>query len=128
MPKAKRQQQGMSFVGWVLSLFLFVIFALAAVRLIPVYLEYLTIRSAVDAAAHDQPTLSRHVIFRAIVRQFVVNQIDAIHSRNVRISRVHHHLVLSVDYSEQTPFIGNVGFIVHFHHSVNVPVPKFGSG
>ena len=127
MPKSKRGQQGMSFVGWVLSLCLFTIFALAAVRLIPVYLEYLTIRSAVDAAAHEQPTVSRHQIFRAIVRQFVVNQIDAIHSRNVLISRVHHHLVLTVDYSEKTPFIGNVGFIVHFHHSVNVPVPPPGS-
>ncbi len=115
-----QNERGMTFIGWVLSIFLFVVFALAAIRLVPVYLEYMTVRSAVDAAAHSVHDPSRERLFRAIVLQFDVNQITAIHSRNVAITRTYHHFTLTVDYTAHAPFIGNVGFMVHFHHTVQI--------
>ncbi|EQD76798.1 hypothetical protein B1B_01436 [mine drainage metagenome] len=124
----QKNQRGMTFIGWVLSIFLFVVFALAAVRLVPVYLEYLTVRSAVEAAAKSVHHPSRERLFRAVVLQFDVNQITAIHSRDVAITRSHHHFTLTVDYTAHTPFIGNVGFTVHFQHTVRVRTGTSGNG
>ncbi|MHB1543672.1 MAG: DUF4845 domain-containing protein [Gammaproteobacteria bacterium] len=124
----QKNERGMTFIGWALSIFLFVIFALAAVRLVPVYLEYMTVRSAVDAAAHSVHHPSRERLFRAVVLQFDVNQVTAIHSRNVAITRTYHHFTLTVDYTARTPFIGNVGFAVHFHHMVKIRANENGNG
>lgn len=123
-----QRERGMTFIGWLFTIALCMIFILAAIRLVPVYLEYMTVRSAVDAAAHSVHHPSRERLFRAVVRQFVVNQITAIHSRNVGITRSRHHFQLTVDYTTITPFLGNVGFAVHFHHTIRIPAHAGGHG
>ena len=45
------RQRGLSLIGWVVVLIILAVFGTAAFRMVPAYMEYNTIRSAINSVA-----------------------------------------------------------------------------
>lgn len=118
----RNKQRGMTLISWILVLAVAFLFGVAALRLVPVYLEYLKISSSLNTVQGEfggqTPTVSD--VRKALARQFDVNDVHVIKKDDVKIERQGGAYVMRAKYDHRTPFIANVDFIVAFDKSVQV--------
>ncbi|MFO7592940.1 MAG: DUF4845 domain-containing protein [Pseudomonadota bacterium] len=123
--KLKNSQRGMTFWSTVFILFIIGFGAFIVLKLTPVYLEDLSIGSALDsvkdgAATKEYSTVSN--VRSAIMKRFNVNNIDVISAKDVEVLREGDSFGVNVNYEVIVPFLGNVSLLLTFDHSVSVPV------
>ena len=92
------------------------IFAFAAIRLTPVYLNYMKIVGVVDGvvAEFDGQNANGAAVRRSISRRFDVESVGQIQYRDVKVTVVDGGLKVSAVYDHNAPFISNISFSVHF--------------
>jgi Tfp pilus assembly major pilin PilA len=120
--KMRRKQQGMTLIGMVIVAMIAGIFVLAAIRLVPVYLEYMKIDSALDAMKRDLDgsNAGPGQIRTSLERRFDIESVRNINSRDIVIERTANGYRVQAKYEGRTPFIANVYFLVDFDKSVEV--------
>jgi len=118
----RRKQQGMTLIGMVIVAMIAGIFVLAAIRLVPVYLEYMKIDSALDAMKRDLDgsNAGPGQIRTSLERRFDIESVRNINSRDIVIERTANGYRVQAKYEGRTPFIANVYFLVDFDKSVEV--------
>lgn len=117
-----RRQQGMTLIGMVIVALIAGIFVLAAIRLIPIYLEYMKIDAALDAMKVDLDgsNAGPGQIRTSLERRFDIDDVKSIRSRDVVVERTANGYLVRADYEGRAPFIANVYFVVDFDKSVEV--------
>jgi hypothetical protein len=120
--KMRRKQQGMTLIGMVIVAMIAGIFVLAAIRLVPVYLEYMKIDSSLDAMKRDLDgsNAGPGQIRTSLERRFDIEGVRNLTSKDVVIERTANGYRVQADYEGRTPFIANVYFLVDFDKSVEV--------
>jgi hypothetical protein len=118
----RRKQQGMTLIGMVIVAMIAGIFVLAAIRLVPVYLEYMKIDSSLDAMKRDLDgsNAGPGQIRTSLERRFDIEGVRNLTSKDVVIERTANGYRVQADYEGRTPFIANVYFLVDFDKSVEV--------
>jgi len=118
----RHKQRGMTLISWILVLGVAFLFGVAALRLVPVYLEYLKISSSLNTVQGEftGQTPSVTDVRKALARQFDVNDVHIIKKDDVKIDRQGGAYVMRATYDHRTPFVANVGFIVSFDKSVQI--------
>ncbi len=119
----RHKQQGMTFLGWVIVLAIIGIFALTAIRLTPVYLEFMKVSSAMEGtrdAVSGTPDATPRGIRSALGKRFNIEAVSIIKSADVEVARSDNGLMVTADYSHEVPFIANVSFKVDFNKSVEI--------
>jgi Tfp pilus assembly major pilin PilA len=118
----RKRQQGMTLIGMVIVAMIAGIFVLAALRLVPVYLEYMKIDSALDAMKRDldgsNPGPGQ--IRSSLQRRFDIDSVNNLKVSDIKIERTATGYKVQADYEGRTPFIANVYFVVDFDKSVEV--------
>ncbi len=106
----------MTTLGLVFLLSFVALFAFAALRLTPVYLNYMKIVGVVDGVVSEfeGQNANRASVRRSIGRRFDVESVGEITFRDIKVSPVDGGLQVSAVYDHTTPFISNVSFTVHF--------------
>ena len=117
-----RRQAGMTTLGIIVLTAFMGMFAFGAIRLTPVYLNYMKIVGVVDGviAEFEGQNANRAAVRRSIQRRFDVESVSEIHYRDVKVTPVDGGLEVSAVYDHITPFIGHVSFMVHFDKTVIV--------
>jgi hypothetical protein len=116
------REQGMTAVG-MLILALFVgLFAFAAIRLTPVYLNYMKVAGVLEGVfdEFDSQGPSRGAIQTSILRRFDVESVSVITHRDIKVTPDNGGFLVVADYDHTSPFIANVYFTVKFHKQVLV--------
>ncbi len=92
------------------------VFAFAAIRLFPVYLNYMKIAGVIDGvvAEFEGQNATRTEVRRSLARRFDVDSVGEIRARDVPVTPVDGGLQISAVYNHTTPFIGQISFTVHF--------------
>jgi hypothetical protein len=92
------------------------LFAFAAIRLSPVYLNYMKVVGVINGvhAEFDGQNPTRSAIRKSIVRRFGVESVSEITPREVSITAVDGGFEVRAKYDHVAPFIANVYFSVHF--------------
>ena len=122
MRRSESRQAGITAVGF-LFLALFVgLFAFAAIRLTPVYLNYMKVAGVIDGVfkEFDSQNPSRAAIVTSIRRRFDVESVSIITARDIKVLNEGGGFKLEAVYDHPTPFLGNVSFLVHFDKRVIV--------
>ena len=116
------RQQGMTLIGMVIVAFIGGVFVLAALRLIPIYLEYMKVDAAMVAmkADLDGSNAGPAQIRTSLERRFDIDDVKTIGPRDVLIERTPNGYMVRADYEGRAPFIANVFFVVDFDKSVEV--------
>jgi Tfp pilus assembly major pilin PilA len=117
-----RKQQGMTLIGMVVVAFIAGIFVLAAIRLTPIYLEYMNVDSAMKSMKRDLDgsNAGPSQIRTALQRRFDIDNVKSITPRDVKVERTANGYVVRADYESRAPFVANVYFLVDFKKSVEV--------
>jgi len=112
-----RQQAGITTLGFIILIVFIGLFAFAAIRLTPVYLNYMKVVGVIDGVfdEFDGQKATRQVIRKSISRRFDVDSVGVITYRDVTVTAVDGGLEVRAEYDHNAPFIYNVSFTVHFN-------------
>lgn len=117
-----RRQAGMTTLGLLILLLFVGLFAFAAIRLTPLYLNYMKVVGVVNGVVEEFDTTgaSRAEIASSISRRFDIESVSQIRAKDVTVKSVGTGYEVVAAYSHKTPFIANVSFVVDFDKRVVV--------
>tara|TARA_R100001039_G_C1792804_1_gene73574 strand:+ start:57 stop:437 length:381 start_codon:yes stop_codon:yes gene_type:complete len=110
------QQRGISMIGWAVILLVAVVLGTAALRMVPVYLEYNTISSSINSLLQDSKTalMSPREVRDALSKRFRINQVNVISANDLIITKDGGILKISTDYEVREPMFYNVSIVMTF--------------
>lgn len=115
-----RRQAGMTTLGLVILVAFIGLFAFAAIRLTPVYLNYMKVATVISGVfeEYDGNNPSRSSIRQSIARRFDVDSVAIIRAKDVEVKTVDGGFEVAAVYSHKAPFIANISFVVDFDRRV----------
>lgn len=110
------RQQGVTTLGFIILAIFIGLIAFGALRLTPIYLNYMKVVGVVDGvqAEFDGKNSTRQMIRSSISRRFDVESVSVIVARDVTVTTVDGGMEVAAVYDHTSPFIGNISFTVHF--------------
>ena len=113
----KQYQGGMTAAGWLIIMAIVLFFMYLAIKLVPAYMEYFTIKSALESVAEEADSRSsKSQIQRLISGRFSVNNIDIVDTDDVEIKDITGGKALYIEYENRISLFGNVSALVEFKH------------
>ena len=115
----KRTQRGITLIGFILVLAVVGIFVFVGMKVIPMYSEYYSVKSALkgladeDGIANEDPAKIQDLFFRRLYISYSEN----VKPSNVTLERADGGWVMSVDYEVRKPLIGNLDVVGKFSTS-----------
>ncbi len=118
----RSRQAGVTAIGFIILAVFVGLFAFAAIRLTPVYLNYMKIAGVLDGVykEFDSQGPTRNAVVTSVRRRFDVESVSVITARDVKILNDGGGFRIEAVYDHTTPFLGNVSFTVHFDKKVLV--------
>ena len=117
-----RKQRGLTLLGFGLVLVLVVFFAYAAMRVVPLYLEYHALINAMDTLQEDPGAvkMSPARIKNRLINSLWVNYAtDNIQRKHMKVTRKN-GLQVRVAYEVRKEFVGNIDLILSFDRTVHL--------
>lgn len=120
-------QRGITALGGLFIAIFIGLVLYGGVRLLPAYLEYQKVSTAMRALEAEFGTggATEQKIRAALGRRFEIDDVDSIDPRDpqdIVITRNGQSLVVTAEYSAVEPFIGNISFLVDFTNSATVRI------
>lgn len=110
-------------MGYVLILFVIGFFAIMAMKLTPLYLEYQAVVNIMEGASKESVNSSPAALRSTINKRLDINQVTRVDEKDFKLRREKGRLMISIDYEARTNFVGNIYFVVVFSHEVVVTGP-----
>jgi hypothetical protein len=116
-----RKNSGLTLIGFLMVIAVGLFFAYAAMRVIPMYLEYHALSNAMEVlqkdpqAAKMSPSQIKTKIKMSLWASYADNNIKKEH---MRISKKSEGVNVRVKYEVRKPFLGNIDIIAKFDRSV----------
>lgn len=117
-----RKHQGMSIVGFLIVLGLVVFGTYLGMRIVPIYLEYYSVVSAMNGVASERGS-SRYTPFeirrKVLDRLYLSYSTANVQERHVKVLR-RNGIVLRIAYEVRKPLIGNLDVVASFDKQVRL--------
>lgn len=113
-----KRQRGVSFGGFIMVAFLLVFVAIFSMKLIPAYMENGKIQRSLEAIVKDPAMLNAPVAEirdSFYKRASTMDNVTAVSSSDLVISKENNRLSLSAAYKVQIPVAGNVSLLIEFN-------------
>ena len=117
----RKSQLGVTLTGLFIALFLLIVVALLAMKLIPAYIEYATAKKAIDAIARERQATSAQEVRRAFDARAAIDDITTIKAADLEISKAGNAMVIGFAYRKEVPLFSNVGIYIDFAASTAGP-------
>lgn len=116
------REAGVTAVGFIMLAIFVGLFAFAAIRLTPVYLNYMKVVGVLNGVFEefDSQNPTRAAIRTSISRRFGVESVSEISYRDIKLTADSNGFLVQANYDHTTPFIGNIYFTVKFNKEVLV--------
>ena len=119
----KQRQRGMTFLG-ILTILVIIGFAFyGALRVVPVYLEYMEVARAMNQVRDEHAAIqtSAQMIRNSLERRWDVEDIKGLSWKDVEINKTTEGFEIRSEYSVEQPFISNLYLLLKFDKTVVVP-------
>jgi hypothetical protein len=110
----KRHQRGLTILGFLFVAAVVVTAALVSFRVAPAYVEYLSVKKALEAALNDAPTGELQEVRRAFDRKLGAGYIESVRPSDVLVAREGNAIVASVSWQRILHMIGNASILLEF--------------
>ncbi|MCA1247934.1 DUF4845 domain-containing protein [Massilia sp. MS-15] len=110
--RSKTFQAGISLTGLILALALLGVLAVFALKLVPTYTEYSAIKDAIVRAKETGGTTREIQV--AFDKNAGINNVSAIHGRDLVITRDDGEVQISFAYEKRVPLMGNVSLLIDY--------------
>lgn len=110
------QQRGVTTIGILLWGIVIVFAALVAMKLVPAYTEFLTVKKIINDLGNEANVngMSNAQIRERFTRRAMIDNVSAVSASDLKISRDEGRTVVSVEYSFQAPLAGNLSLLADF--------------
>ena len=118
----RSRQRGATFIGIVVILGILGFALYAAMRLVPVYFEYMAIARALEQTAkqHADGQTTPQELRNSLDRRWGVEDIHSIQPNEIEIKKAGSGFTMRAWYRAEAPFVGNVSLVADFDKSVTV--------
>jgi hypothetical protein len=126
----RRQQRGVTTVGILLWGIVIVFVALVAMKLVPAYTEFITIKKILTDIGSEAgvKSMSNAEIRDRFARRAMIDNISTVTAADLQISRDQGKTVVSLDYTFQTPLVANLSLLADFSASSDGRESKVAQG
>ena len=117
-----RRQEGITALGFLIVAAFLGLFALAAIKLVPVYLENAKIRATLQKVKeeHDGNRATVQDIRTSIQRRFNIESVNALQIGDVEIKRISGGYSVDASYDARVSYLGNIYLVAEFKNYVEV--------
>ena len=121
----KNRQSGMTFLGLLVLIVVVGSWVYAAMRLVPLYLNYTKVASTLEKVRDEydsNPGTNDFMIRKAIERHFDIEMVneEAFSARDVVIRQQGGTFIVTAAYEDTAPLVSNIYFLVDFDKSVEI--------
>lgn len=121
----RKHQRGVTFLGWLFLLTPMALVLYAAIRLLPVYMEYMKIARTLEQVQEEfkGDQIDVYSLRTAIEKRFDIESVNVMTVKDVdklKITREEDHYVVQAVYTHSVPYIQNVSLQVNFDKKVIV--------
>jgi len=118
-----RRQRGLGLIGVLFWLGLGAFVLTLGVRLGPPYMQYLTVKSAMDALSQDAELKDkgRPEVLSALGRRLEVNSVSGLPPQTFSVEQKDSGRKLIADYEVRVPMFFNIDAVLSFAHQVPLP-------
>ncbi|THB72397.1 MAG: DUF4845 domain-containing protein [Gammaproteobacteria bacterium] len=123
--KTTNKQKGMSLIGFFVMLTLIGLVAGAAVKIGPIYMEYMTVTSIMKELQGDRALAGKgkKAIRSRLSKGFSINQIERVKASQAKITSTKNGYLVDLKYEVRFPIVGNLEGIASFNPQANVNNP-----
>lgn len=125
---ALRRQNGMTVIGWVLSLVVLAFGVLFVLRLVPIYVESFKVDNALTSLIRDPATAdsSRGEIVKKFVARMNIEDIDRFDTEQkvkdyLTVEKGNGRVVIRMQYQAVAPLVGNLSIVADWDKEVSRP-------
>ncbi len=119
--RVSRRQDGVSILGVLLLLALLSFFLTVTIRLLPVWMEGRSVKTAITAVAEASTAQnSLRDVTKRLQNNFNTNRIEAIKPRDVKVYRDEGKIIIDANYEARTPLFKGVDAVLMFNDNVVV--------
>jgi len=116
-----KKQRGITLMGFIMVLLVGAFFALIAMKLVPIYSEFFSVKSSMNAIATEGLGAKDITeIQKALQRKFDIDYVDTVTAKQARIVPGTGGKQLNMTYEVRKPFVYNIDFVVKFDYSVDL--------
>lgn len=121
----RHQQQGLSFISWLIVLSFIIFLAITAIKVVPMYLKFNTIKSVMDdIAANSNTTQTNKASIYASLDDYInINGINDLSSKDFELERIKGEKQaqrLSINYEDRQAWFANLDIIASFNYSTTI--------
>lgn len=117
----RHRQRGATFLGMVTIAAILGFALYAGIRLLPLYMEYMSVVRALEQTAkEDIGATSPQELRNSLDRRWTVEDIHSIAVKEIEIKRTADGFRMRASYRAEAPFVGNVLFVADFDKTVDV--------
>jgi len=119
-------QRGLSFIGWLILLAVLAFAASTAAKLVPHYLDYMSLKKIIEAAGTDKAADINNSgeLYDYVAKGMQVNNIrDLDLNKALSVTTENNRLLAHLKYEKREPLIQNIDLVVKFDHEFSVGKP-----
>ena len=109
----QNQQRGVTIMGLLIMLVLFIVVALFAMKVLPSFMEFRTAKAAIEAVARQGVT-SAGDARRAFDNRATIDNIVSVRQQDLEITREGNSLVIGFAYRKEIPLFSGVGLYIDY--------------
>jgi hypothetical protein len=114
------RQKGVTAIGWLIILGLIGFFTLLTLKMVPAYMEYYKVVSALESLEEEPGIRSPEDIRRLLNRRFNISYVESINERDVIIRTAGPLFRVTAKYESREHLFGNVYVVMAYNKQVQV--------
>lgn len=121
--QSKNKQKGLTGVSIVVLLVFFAFFAVALLKIMPIYFDSFKVGDVVSGLKDERGLgeTPNSQIVKMILKRLSVNMVSDVTKEHIFIEKVKNEVLVDVEYEVRKPMFGNLDVILSFKKSVEVP-------
>ena len=115
------KQRGVSMLGFMFMSVAVIIIAMLAMKLVPAYLEFFSVKKILNAMGQDSETksMSNNQIRSSFAKRASVGYVTVVKPEDLAVDRSGGNIVISTEYEYRTKLVANISLVVDFKATSN---------
>ncbi len=122
----RRGQYGLGLIGFVFILALIGFAALVTIKVVPLYLNQMTLKRDLNEVATQVNTSGSEIdigeLRRDIEKRFDIDYISQLEAKDIKVDRTESGMTMGYDYEARANLFANVFVVIHFKESIPLRV------
>ena len=114
MASSRRGQRGLSMIAFLFVAAVIIVVAIVGFRMVPSYVEYFTIQSAVEKSLRDAPDPTPAIVKRSFEKYIAADYIDSVTASDLTVVKEGNIVTATVSWQKELHMVGNVSLLLVF--------------